>query len=143
MKTKHYTLGFLLLTILCISCQKKPEDTCVTSVASISGAYKLTTLQYKLNASAPAQDYLVFMDACEKDDIITLKTDGTYTYQDAGTVCTPNGSDNGTWTLSGSVINSDGVVDGIIESFDCHTLVFYAKDVYTPGDRLTFTIVKQ
>jgi hypothetical protein len=146
MKTKHYFSGFLLLTVLCVffsSCQKNKDENCTASVASISGSYKLTSLQYKINAGTPAQDYLVFLDACERDDIVTLNSNGTWSSQDAGVVCIPNGNDNGTWSLSGSIINSDGLIDGTIESFDCRTLVFFVADIYTNGDRLTFSMVKQ
>jgi hypothetical protein len=131
-------------SLVFISCRKDPPPaTCTTNVASLSGTYKLTSLKYKATASSTEQDYLVLMDACERDDLVTLNSNGTYTYTDAGTVCSPNGSDNGTWSLSGNTINSDGVVDGTIQNFDCATLVFYAEGIYIPGDRLTFTMTKQ
>jgi hypothetical protein len=146
MKMNHHLKGFLLLTVLCVflsSCQKNKDEDCATTVASLSASYKLASMSYKISASAPAQDYLVFMDACEKDDIITLKSNGTYTYQDAGVACTPNGNDAGVWSLNGSTITSDGLIAGTIESFDCHTLVFYLTNINTAGDRMTISMVKQ
>ena len=127
------------------SCKKdpKPEPACSISMTGLSGAYKLTALKYKQNATAPEIDYLAFMDACEKDDIVTLKSNGTYDYNDAGTVCTPNGTDNGTWSITGNTLTSDGTMNGTISSYDCKTLIYYAENVNAAGDRLTFTMVKQ
>lgn len=122
------------------SCNK--DDKCNTDVASISGSYKLTGLTYKASATATEQDLLPFLDPCERDDIEIFASNGTYTYQDAGTVCVPNGSFTGTWSLSGSTITVDGDA-GTIQSWDCHTLVVYAVNVNTAGDRMTFTYTRQ
>ncbi len=142
-KTKFVVVA-LAAVFLFSACQKDPaEQACQRNLAGISGTYKLTSLQYKMNASATPADYLAFMDACEKDDVIVLKANGTYDYNDIGSVCSPSGTDNGTWSLAGNVITSDGMVNGVIESFDCQKLVCYIEDVYTIGDRLTMTITRQ
>ncbi len=127
-----------------ISCQKDPvEPECQKSMSGISGNYKLISLQYKINNSAAPVDYLAFMDACEKDDLIILKPNGTYNYNDIGITCSPSGTDNGTWSVSGNVIISDGIVNGVIESYDCKKLVCYIENINIPGDRLTLTITRQ
>ncbi len=142
-KTKMVCIAILSVFLLS-ACKKDPvEQDCQRTLAGISGSYKLTSLQYKMNASATPVDYLAFMDACEKDDVIVLKANGTYDYNDVGTVCTPSGTDNGVWSVAGNVITSDGMVNGVIESFDCQKLVCYIEDVYTTGDRLTMTITRQ
>jgi Lipocalin-like domain len=142
-----WALTALVVSTMIFSCKKDPvtppEPDCSINMTNLSGAYKLTALTYKRNATATPVNYLDFMDACEKDDIVTLKSDGTYQYNDAGTVCTPNGSDNGTWSVTGNTINSDGTVNGTISSYDCKTLVYYAENINLPGDRFTFTMVKQ
>ncbi|MGG9962448.1 lipocalin family protein [Ferruginibacter sp. SUN106] len=142
-----WALTAIVCSTLFFSCKKDPVTPpvpdCSINMTNLSGAYKLTALQYKRDAAAPVVNYLDFMDACEKDDIVTLKSNGTYHYNDAGTVCTPNGSNDGTWSVNGNTINSDGTVNGTISSYDCKTLVYYAENVNLPGDKFTFTMVKQ
>src|SRR5258708_4274089 len=101
-------LGFVMLIVIS-SCHKDKKDSCGINMTSLSGTYKLTSLKYKMSATAPEQDYLALLDDCQKDDIITLNPDGTYDYKDLGSVCTPNGGGTGTWSLTGNVISSDGI----------------------------------
>lgn len=145
---KQQTKKWALIAVLCaaglLACQKNPgEQTCITTTAGIAGTYKLSAVEYKRNAASAPIDYLPFMDACEKDDLLQLKNDGTYTYTDAGLTCSPNGSDNGSWSVTGNKITSDGIIGGTIQSYDCKTLVAYIENVTVPGDRITQTLVKQ
>jgi hypothetical protein len=130
---------------LFFSCKKddsKPAG-CSISMTSLAGSYKLTALQYKSDASAAPVDYLQPMDDCEKDNILILKDDGTYVSDDAGTVCEPAEDTHGTWLVKGNTLTSDGVLNGTIASYDCKTMVYYTENAIKPGDRLTFTMVKQ
>lgn len=122
--------------------QDKPTG-CTVNMQNLAGAYRLTALQYKETASAAPVDYLAHMEDCAKDDILTLKSDGTYSYADAGTVCTPSGSGNGTWSVKDNVLTSDGTLNGTVAGFDCRTLTYYVENSIKTGDRLTFTLVKQ
>jgi hypothetical protein len=126
------------------ACNKDKDETCDVTVANIAGTYKLTGLTYKANSSAQEQDFMSLIAACERDDLNILNANGSFSYQDAGTVCSPNGSyTGGTWTLTGNVIDIDGNYSGTIQSFDCRNLVFYEADVLTAGDRFTATFTKQ
>ena len=136
-------LPVLFAAVITVSCQKEVKNDCATNMQNLAGTYKLTALKYKANASANEQDYLVYKDDCEKDDLIVLKSDGTFDYQDAGTSCTPNQNDHGNWLLTGNTITSDGMLDGIITSFDCKTLVLYSPDIFVGGDKMIFTMTKQ
>jgi len=40
-------------------------------------------------------------------------------------------------------LTSDGVLNGTIASYDCKTMIYYTENVIKPGDKLTFTMVKQ
>ena len=120
------------------SCDKDDDDDCQTNVANLSGTYKLTALKYKPSGMAEIDLYAT-LDACEKDDLTILNSNGTYSYQDAGTVCVPDGSYAGTWSLSGNTITVDGD-QGTISSFDCNIVTFYQE---SGGDRITFTYDKQ
>jgi len=123
--------------------EKSSEPGCAVSIENLSGSYKLTALQYKASADAAPADYLAFMDDCEKDDILILKSDGAYDYNDTGTICSPNGTGHGTWQVNGNTLTSDGIFNGTIASYDCKTLVFYTENAIKPGDKLTYTMVKQ
>jgi len=138
------------LTILCASlflilpsCKPDKKDLCSINVTNIYGTYRLVAMKYKMSTSAPEQDYMVYLDNCEKDDLIVLNADGTYNYKDVGMVCSTNNNNTGTWGLSNNSIISDGVVGGTVVQFDCKTMVCQQKDLNTPGDQLTVTFSKQ
>lgn len=142
--TTAFTLVALLTSGALFSCNKNPDvPTCEITVTNLSGSYKLSALQYKSSASAAPVDYLATMDDCEKDNILILKSDGSYHSDDAGTVCSPSESGDGTWQLKGNTLTSDGTLNGIIDSYDCKTLVYHVDNALKTGDRLTFTMVKQ
>jgi hypothetical protein len=124
------------------SCKKK-KDACVTNATTVSGTYLLTSMKYKqTSGSADVEMIDILLDACEKDDLYILLSSGVFNYQDAGTVCSPAGSYTSTWSLSGNTLTIDGE-PGTIQSFDCTNLVAFATDVFTAGDRITLTYVKQ
>ena len=136
-----------LSLVIFISCNKDdPEKppTCTTNTASIAGPYKITAVTYKATAASPELDYmnLLFPDACDRDNVYTFKTDGTYQIADAGQVCSPSGNDNGTWALTGTNLTIDG--DPVnLESFDCKTLVIVNTDTDITGDKLKLTLTRQ
>lgn len=137
---------FAISALVCVSCKKDKDKaaSCSTDVPSISGSYKFAAYTYKQTPSSPEEDYLpvIFPDACERDDVLALNANGNYTVTDAGTVCTPAGSDSGTWSLAGNTLGIDGDLS-TIQSFDCKTLVLVNQDVVVPGDQLKITLAKQ
>ena len=136
---------FLMISGILFSCSKKDNNApdCKINMVSLSGSYKLTAVQYKSSPTAAPLDYLPFMDACEKDDLLILKSDGAYDYNDAGTVCTPSGTDHGRWQVTGNTLTSDGTLNGTVASYDCKTMVYYVENSLQPGDRFTFTMERQ
>jgi hypothetical protein len=143
--TMKRAITVLVAGIVLFACKKEKDKApgCPVTMESLSGAYKLTALQYRASAGAVAADYLAYMDDCQKDDVIYLNDDGSYREDDAGTVCDPTEAAAGTWQLHGTTLVSDGTVNGTIASFDCKTLVFYIDNAIKPGDRLTYTMEKQ
>lgn len=138
---KILVLGILSLVVVS-SCKKDKED-CTTTVATITGNYKITAVTYKQTPASAETDVFdnpAFFDPCEKNVVHELKTGGAYTYNDPGTTC--GGDYDATWSLNGSVITIDGE-DATIQSFDCTTLIAYAEAGFVPGDRITTTLVKQ
>jgi len=135
----------VLSAIVLFSCtgDKDELQPCTISTAAISGAYKIISMLYKENASAPETEvFPIWFEACQRDDVLTFDTNGTYQDADAGIKCSPPDDDNGTWTLSGNTmtIDSDPTT---LESFDCKTLVLVNMDTQVAGDRLKITLTKQ
>ncbi|MEO5563837.1 MAG: lipocalin family protein [Chitinophagaceae bacterium] len=150
MNTKLYLpikMIFFISFFILVSCQKekKHEDpnTCTLKKSSLAGTYVLTSVTYKATPTSPEQDFMFFMEPCEKDDLFTINANGTYTYSDIATKCSPDGTESGNWSLNGNTIISDGEIAGTIEKFDCKSLVLYDTDVDLPGDRITTTITRK
>ena len=137
-----------LILVIFYSCKKDKDPnsvtTCQKNVASIAGSYKITAYTYKETPSSAEVDYYTYLfpDACERDNVLALNANGTYQTTDAGIVCSPAYSDNGTWTLSGNSFIKDGY-PATIESFNCKTLVLVVMDTQTSGDKLKITMVRQ
>jgi len=135
----------VLSAFVLFSCSKdKDEDSsCATNTASISGPYKITAMTYKESPSSAEMDYLniILDEACRRDDIYTFNTNDTYQIADAGSVCSPAGDENGTWSLSGNTMTIDGD-PATIGSFDCKTLVLVNTDTQVPGDQLKITMTR-
>ena len=109
----------------------------------IAGSYRLVSMMYK-SGTNPAMELLDYFDACEKDDITTLKTNNTYTVSDAGTQCSPPGDDSGTWDLPNT---SSIIFDGetyTLKSFDGDKLVIQITDNSTGvSEEITMTMDRQ
>jgi hypothetical protein len=110
---KKILMGIIALSMLTVtSCKKKdkePENITPTT-SNLSGSYKTAKVTGTASGSSTEIDITnTWLDACEKDDIITLNANGTYTVVDAGTTCSPTSADTGTWSLVNSTtINIDG-----------------------------------
>ena len=139
------TILISLVALVLFSCKKDDKDeACTISTAAIAGSYKITVFTYKLNSTAPEQNLFTdnFTNACERDNIHTFQTNGTYQLRDAGIVCSPAVDETGTWSLSGNNLELDGD-PALIESFDCKTLVVSVKDQEITGDEYKITFTRQ
>ncbi len=140
MKTKI----FLATLLLCIffSCKKSDSNgSCDKTVASIAGTYEIVKFEAGFNGIF--QDFTNQIDACDLDNKILLKADGTTVTQDVGAVCTPLSNSTGTWSISsaGKITindNNGGPTDistADITSYDCATLVLTGADPTAPSDQ--------
>jgi len=138
------TTVFLFCVVLLFSCNEKKPLECTKSVANISGPYRVTAYGYKQTPTSPEEDYypIIFPDACDRDDIYTFKTNGTYEMKDAGLVCSPPDDETGVWTYDGNAMTIDGY-PAALESFDCKTLIISTADINIAGDKLKITMIKQ
>lgn len=120
---------------------KKDEKKCDLNSSNILGTYKVTSVKYKANSTTAEVDEFATWDACEKDDVTTLNSNGTSVTTDVGTVCSPAANYTGTWALVGNQLNTDGDV-ATVTSFDCGgmTLKYEGSD---PGEYTITTLVKQ
>ena len=139
-------LLIVIVSLLMFSCKKDKGDNnnCTIATASITGNYKITAVTYKSSATAPETDYfnMLFPDACERDNVYAFSSNGSYTINDAGIVCSPASDDDGTWSVSGNIMTIDGdAVD--VKSFDCQSLVIVNSDTQSSGDKLTLTLTRQ
>lgn len=137
---KKVMIGLLLAGVF-TSC-KKDDKKCDFNQANFAGTYKVTSVIYKADASTSAVDEFTTWDACEKDDLVIFNTNGTVTYQDAGTVCTPDGNDTGIWAY---VNSSTVIIDGdnaTVSDFSCSGMKVTFSDLST-GESNAITLVKQ
>jgi len=126
------------------ACKSGPEPVCKTDATSIAASYRITAVTYKSTPTSPEEDYMniLFPDACQRDDVYTFQTNGTYLLKDVGSVCSPSNDDNGSWSVSGNNMIIDGDPTAI-ESFDCKFLIISNTDIQNTGDKLKLTMTKQ
>lgn len=98
---KKVLLGlFAVSMISLVGCKDDDEKTCDLNNANLQGAYKITAVSYKADASTPAVDDFATWDPCEKDDIITLSANFAASITDAGVQCTPSTAETGNWMFN-------------------------------------------
>lgn len=129
------------MALVLVSCKKdKNEDTSTPiTTQSISGTYTLGSITMKMGTS-PETDATSSMDACQRDDRMTLNVDGSAIYTDAGTKCSPAGDDTGTWALTSN--NTKLSLDGYemtIQSFVNGALKLSETETIS-GTTYTYTI---
>jgi hypothetical protein len=108
----------LVAIAVVFSCNKNDDNNNPPQITmeSLAGDYKITSA--KVNGIDILNDYL---SPCQRDDIYTLKADGTYTITDAGTICAPPSDTSGTWSLTGNDITI-GTQKFTVVSFDGSTI---------------------
>jgi hypothetical protein len=112
---KRIILTFFAVVLIAVSCKKDKEDTTAININNIAGKYKIIARDFKEGIGT--YDILA---ACEKDDIITLDKNKSYTWPDAGTKCSPTFDVNGAWDLpSQTKFTIDNI--GFEDSWDLKT----------------------
>jgi hypothetical protein len=140
---KKLFLGAMALSLLAVSCKKDDTPANVTPTKeNLTGSYKLTAMTVQgNNVFDNANDNMNIYESCQRDDIYKLNADMTYQVVDAGTVCNPDGSYDGTdWEL---LANNQISLDGntlTITSFDGKTLKVTGSQA---GITMNSTYVKQ
>lgn len=96
---KNYFFAAVAASALLFSCKKNDKTSCDNTVAALAGNYKITSVTM---AGVSVMDQ--YVEACQKDDVYQLKADKTFTYDDAGTQCSPSGDGSGTWDVVNGTI---------------------------------------
>ena len=137
---KLLILSAAAIVLFTTSC-KKDNETCTLSSSSITGAYKIASVLYKADAQTPAVDIITTYDACEKDDILTFSSNGTWTQSEGATSCSPSNSGNGNWSLVGETLSLDGV-STTVSNFSCSE---FTINITGPGvgETTTTRLVRQ
>lgn len=137
------TLAFFLVIVMFVSCNKDKEDECTLSANAVSGNHRITAVRYKATPTSAEVDYYttLYTDPCERDDVFNFNANGTYVFTDAGVVCSPSNSDNGTWSLSGNTVTIDGDPANV-DSFNCTTLTVSISDYFAVGDKITIVFTR-
>lgn len=109
------------LAIVFISCQKNKDEEAANPITmqSLAGTYTLGSVTMKVAGGAEENIKDATMEPCERDDKLTLKANGSFINEDAGTVCDPTTTATGTWSLTSN--NTKIVMDGeesTIQSFN-------------------------
>ena len=134
MKKVLFALSAVVLLASCSKDDDNSNQPITPTEANLQGNYKLQSL------TVNGQDVMAFMDACEKDDVFSLKANDMFDYVDAGTVCSPAGDYSSTWNLiSSTQIDIDGEV-GTIKSWNGSVLVVEDN---TSGMNSVITLKKQ
>lgn len=95
---KKAFFGLLSLTLLVGTACKKSKDAPAYTKENVAGSYTLLKVTFKSSMGGGEQDITsAYIDDCVKDDIITLKADGSYESKDAGEPCL--GDYTGTWDI--------------------------------------------
>ena len=136
---KKIILSLVVLSTVLVSC-KKTDKNCDLNANNLVGTYRLTAATYKANTATAAIDLFATLSPCEKDDLLILNSGGTYTYTDAGVVCSPSGNDTGLWSFSGSTLIIDGDAYSV-PSFSCSGMTITQAGT-TPGELTTLTLTK-
>ena len=125
--------------MLLAGCEKDEEDQAELTMTSLAGTYKVLSMTAQFGTSGPAIDIYSQMDACQKDDSQVLNANGTYSYMDDGTECSPSNDATGTWSVVNTTITMDGDTY-TIESFDGDKLTVSSPYVFQ-GTTYTLTVV--
>ena len=121
------------------ACHKDDDnnDSLAITKENLVATYTLASVKMKGTNYPEADVTSQYYDACEKDDQTILKSDGTMSYVDAGTKCSPAGDYTSTWSISGSKITVDGD-EFTVKSLTKGQLVYEVSGTYS-GYTVTVT----
>ena len=109
---KKSIITAVALLILFSACKKNQTNTttCNLDAAGITGSFNLTSFLVKSSSSSPEVDYVLYYNACQKDDIYSFNADGTYVVSEGATSCSPTNASTQSWSLSNTSLTINGEI---------------------------------
>ena len=95
---KKTVLAMMAIAMLATTSCKKEDKAMVASKENLAGSYKLTSAKVGTNGSPEME----FIQACQKDNISTLKSDMTFTVVEGSEVCSNSAEVSSNWDLPNS-----------------------------------------
>jgi hypothetical protein len=141
-------LVLILFAALTLVACKKNKDVPAFTKENILGKWKTGNAYFRADGSSQETDVTAeIYTSCQKDDIIELKADYSLLSQDAGEVCNPSNSYEGSWDM-GTENNINYFVKGSevfeVTKWDGTTLALSAPTTYIDTDgTLTLYFTKQ
>ena len=123
---KKILYSLLLISTVMVSCSKDDDGpSCATSVAGITGSFKIT--KQELFTNGIPTDITSGLDPCELSGIYRLNADKTATYTEAGSSCSDSWS-GGSWdVVSNKLIIKDNTntewYNATIKTWNCSNLL--------------------
>lgn len=134
--------AFALLST--VGCKKEDANAALSvSKENVAGTYKISSVKAQANGAAEVDITSDFMDPCATDDLITLKTDLTFTVVDAGTKCDPPGDYISDWSLTGSTLSLDGETFTVKSVTKAQLVLTNSGDLNGVSATITMTLNKQ
>ena len=95
---------------------------------NLVGSYRLTEVTTSEGGKPEHSIYNLYLNDCEKDDILKLNPDFSFARIDDGNTCDPLGMESADWALPGNNnIEIEGSL-GTISKFDGNTLIVVIDD---------------
>jgi hypothetical protein len=117
---KRLVILVAAFVLLATSCKKDEEPPAVEiNVQNLAGTYRISKIGVSVGGAAEEDVTRFLLEDCEKDDLLTLDPNLTYTFVDAGTTCDSSINVAGKWSLSGKdTMVFDDTTSFMIRRFD-------------------------
>lgn len=140
MKPIYYG-ALLVLAMFLNSCSKgdsanpaNSNGTCTLSAAYVPGKWQIEKLELKSNGSFT--DITSQFELCDRDDYFLFRSDGTYSRVEAGTVCSTNRAESGTWSFTNGKFSSNGIEE-VVTIINCNKCIREFTNQYSQTFRYT------
>jgi hypothetical protein len=133
----------LLLAV--VSCKKKDEsiNTNTPTQEQLVGTYRQTGETETYGGTTVNTWTSTYYEPCEMDNTLTLNSNNTYVFTDAGTQCNPPQNMSGNWSVNGNQITVLGS-PATINNFDGTNLVVQTTQSVNGSNLVTtVTLTKQ
>lgn len=127
------------LVLLAVACDKDDDKAVPATRENLAGTYRVV----RINITGSNANLVDSLEACERDNLITLNLNSTVNVVDAGVVCDPPADETGNWEIRADSIFFS-TESGKIKSFNGKELVIESEvDFFGTPIVTTSTFSKQ